>query len=174
MMKRTRARPDQREMEERVGRRDVARAWAAIIGEVVDLVRVLDHVIRYKVSTTLNMFYLQQLPLPRLSPGNPYFDAIVPRAARLTCTRAEFADLWQSVMGDTWDESKGATDPAERQQLRNEIDAIVAHLYGLSREDFDHILGTFALVFPDTAEGQAKRSALLAVYEAWAGKLTGK
>lgn len=28
--------------------------------------------------------------------------------------------------------------------------AYVAHLYGLSRSDFDHILGTFPLVFPDT------------------------
>ncbi len=49
--------------------------------------------------------------------------------------------------------------------------AIVAHLYGLSREDFDHILGTFRLVFPDTEAGRAKRSALLAVYHAWEGKL---
>jgi hypothetical protein len=132
---------------------------------------VLDFVIRFRVSKTLNMFYVQQLPMPRLSPGNPYFDAIVPRAARLTCTRLEFADLWQSVMGEPWDETCGATDPAERQWLRDEIDALVAHLYGLSREDFDHILGTFPLVFPDTAEGQTKRHALLAVYDQWAGKL---
>jgi hypothetical protein len=74
-------------------------------------------------------------------------------------------------MGEPWDESCGATDPAERQRLRDEIDAIVAHLYGLSHEDFDHILGTFPLVFPDTDEGRAKRSTLLAVYEQWAGKL---
>ena len=125
----------------------------------------LDYVLRQKVATTINMFYLYQLPVPRLLPGDPYFDAIAPRAARLTCTRPEFADLWQSVMGEPWDESKGATDPAERQQLRDEIDAIVAHLYGLSREDFDHILGTFPLVFPDTDAGRTKRSALLAVYE---------
>jgi hypothetical protein len=131
----------------------------------------LDYLIRQKASTTLNFFYMETLPLPRLTSGNPYFDAIVPRAARLTCTRAEFADLWQSVMGELWDESKGAADPAERQRLRVEIDAIAAHLYGLSREDFDHILGTFPLVFPDTDAGKAKRSALLAVYDAWAGKL---
>jgi hypothetical protein len=95
----------------------------------------------------------------------------VPRAARLTCTRPEFADLWQSVMNAPWDESQGTADPAERQRLRDEIDAIVAHLYGLSRADFDHILGTFPLVFPDTEAGQVKRSALLAVYDAWAGQL---
>ena len=69
--------------------------------------------------------------------------------------------------GQRWDESQGATDPAERQRLRDEIDAIVAHLYGLSRADFDHILGTFPLVFPDTPDGWAKREALLATYDAW-------
>ncbi len=114
------------------------------------------------------MFYIYQLPLPRLFPGDLYFDAIVPRAARLTCTRAEFADLWRGVMGEDWDESSGATDPTERQLIRDEIDAIVAHLYGMSRADFDHILGTFPLVFPDTEEGWAKRYALLDVYAAWA------
>jgi len=41
----------------------------------------------------------------------------------------------------------------------------VAHLYGLSRADFDHILGTFPLVFPDTDEGWHRREAVLAAYE---------
>lgn len=41
----------------------------------------------------------------------------------------------------------------------------MAHLYGLSREGFDHSLGTFPLVFPNTDAGQAKRAALLAEYE---------
>ncbi len=127
----------------------------------------LDTVIRQKISTTLNFFYMESLPVPRLTPGNPYFDAIVPRAARLTCTRPEFADLWREVMGGDWDESCGATDPAERQRLRDEIDALVAHLYGLSRADFDHILGTFPLVFPDTPEGRARREALLQTYDAF-------
>jgi hypothetical protein len=43
-------------------------------------------------------------------------------------------------------------------------------LYGLSRDDFAHILTTFPLVFPDTDAGQAKRAALLATYDAWAGQ----
>lgn len=59
------------------------------------------------------------------------------------------------------------TDPAEREELRDDIDAIVAHLYGLSRSDFDHILGTFPLVFPDTEDGRAKRAALLEAFDWW-------
>jgi hypothetical protein len=127
----------------------------------------LDYLIRGKVSTTLNMFYLYSLPVPRLTAGNLTFDAIVERAAKLTCTRPEFAGLWQSVMGSTWDASKGAVDPAERQHLRDEIDSLVAHLYGLTRAEYDHILGTFPLVFPDTPEGQSRRAAALAAFDAY-------
>ncbi len=108
---------------------------------------------------------MYQLPIPRLTAGNPFFDAIVPRAARLTCTTPAFAGLWQQVMGEPWEPSAGATDPAERQRLRDEIDALVAHLYGLTRDEFAHILGAFPLVFPDNAAGQQKKAALLAVYE---------
>ncbi len=61
------------------------------------------------------------------------------------------------------DKSKGAADSTERQRLRHEIDAIVPHLCGLSRDDFDHIPGPFPLVFPDTDTGRGKRSELLGV-----------
>ena len=98
----------------------------------------------------MNMFHIYQLPVPRLTTGNPFFDAIVPRAARLTCTTPAFADLWQQVMGEAWEPSAGATDPAERQRLRDEIDALVAHLYGLTRDEFAHILGAFRWCFPTT------------------------
>ena len=131
----------------------------------------LDYVLRLKIATTVNMFYVYQLPLPRLNPGNPYFDAIVPRAARLTCTRPEFAGLWQQVMGEPWDQSKAAADPAARQALRDELDALVAHLYGLSRDDFAHILGTFPLVFPDNDDGRRKKKALLGVYDGLAARV---
>ena len=148
---------------------------------------VLDSVIRYKVSTTLNMFYMYQLPLPRQQAGNQFFDAIVPRAAALTCTTPAFADLWEAVMPTPWQMEdrpqttdhkqpssvvgrpssvlRPTTDPTRRQQLRDELDALIAHLYGLSRDDFAHILTTCPLVFPDTPAGEVKKGALLAVYD---------
>jgi very-short-patch-repair endonuclease len=129
---------------------------------------VLDWLLRAKVAANVNMFHIYSLPLPRLTAGDPFFDALVPRAAQLTCTRVEFAGLWQEVMGEPWDESKGATDPAERQRLRDEIDALAAHLYRLSRAEFDHILGTFPLVFPATDAGASRRAALLATYDRFA------
>jgi hypothetical protein len=113
--------------------------------------------VRHQIATTITFTLLYQMPIPRLISGNPAFDAIVPLAARLTCTRREFAGLWQSVIGTAWDESSGATDAAERLLLRDAIDARVAHLYGLTRADYAHILGTFPLVFPPGDAGDARR-----------------
>jgi len=63
---------------------------------------IMDYILRQKVTSNVSLFVLYQLPIPRLTAGNPYFDAIVPRAARLTCTRGEFAGLWEAVMGTAW------------------------------------------------------------------------
>ena len=133
---------------------------------------VLDWTLRAKVISNINMFYMYQLPLPRLSAGDPIFDAIVPRAARLTCTTPAFAALWQQVMGAEWSPEVAAVDPAERASLRRELDALVAHLYGLSRDEFDHILRTFPLVFPPNEEGERLRERQLAVFERMAGEFT--
>jgi hypothetical protein len=107
---------------------------------------VLDWWIRPQVSSSVAIFNVETLPVYRLTPGTPHFDAIVPRAARLVCTRPAFAALWQEVMGSSWSEADGATDAGERARLRAEIDARVAHVYGLSEAEFVHILGTFPLV----------------------------
>ncbi len=127
-----------------------------------------DYVVRFRVGTHMTLFLTKQLPVPRLRIGDPFFDAIVSRAAKLICTVAEYAILWEEVIGEPWDEIMGATDSAERQQLLDELDAIVANLYGLSREELDHILGTFPLVFPDSEEGWLKRNALLQLYDKFA------
>ncbi|MBZ0314769.1 MAG: hypothetical protein K8L91_00005, partial [Anaerolineae bacterium] len=129
----------------------------------------VDWIVRFKAGTHVTLFLMKSLPIPRLNEGHPTFDAIVRRAAQLTCTRPEFAALWESVMGETWDTSKGVTDSAARQQLRDEIDALVAQLYGLSAAEFEHILGTFPLVFPNTPEGEAKKAKLLATFAHFAG-----
>ena len=153
---------------------------------------VLDYLMRFQVSSSVAMFNAYSLPVPRLTKGNPYFDALIPRAARLTCTRAEFAGLWKEVMGKKWPTSPPAPlrnygegsqlgggygppaiEAGERQRLRDEIDALVAHLYGLSREDFEHILGTFPLVFPDDAAGRIKKETLLGVYDEFEGVVKG-
>jgi len=58
---------------------------------------VLDWMVRQKVTTTLNYFYIYQLPIPRLTAADPAFAPIVERAARLICTTPEFDDLAEEI-----------------------------------------------------------------------------
>lgn len=105
---------------------------------------VVDYVIRMRVTTTLNFFYLYQLPIPRLTEKDTVFLPIVKRAARLICTTSEFDDLAKEV--GLKNQKDGATDPVERSKLRAELDGLIAHLYGLTEDEFADILTTFPLV----------------------------
>ena len=105
---------------------------------------VLDWLLRQSVSSTLNMFYIYQLPVPRLPSSDRRCVQVADRVARLICTTPQYDALAKDVglrgHGD------GATDPVERARLRAELDGLVAHLYGLTESEFAHILGTFPLV----------------------------
>lgn len=104
----------------------------------------IDWMIRNKVSQNINMFYVYQLPIPRLTESDKEFALIVERAAKLICTTREFDGLAKEVGLESY--KNGATDQLERQNLRAELDALVAHLYGLTEEEFAYILTTFPLV----------------------------
>jgi hypothetical protein len=121
-----------------------------------------DWFLRQMVSANLNMFYIYQLRVPRLEESHESFLPIVVRAARLVCTNAEF-DLLAKKVGMK-SHKEGATDPAERAGLRAELDGKIAHLYGLSEEEFTHILSTFPLV------EQSVKDAALEAYREFAPK----
>ena len=123
---------------------------------------VLDYAIRLKISRNMNMFYIYQLPIPRLTEKDTAFWPIVNRAARLICTTAEFDALAKEVGLKSHED--GATDPDERAKLRAELDGLIAHLYGLAEEEFAYILTTFPLV------EQPVKDAALAAYRQFAPK----
>ncbi|MDB9535996.1 Eco57I restriction-modification methylase domain-containing protein [Dolichospermum planctonicum CS-1226] len=104
----------------------------------------VDFALRQTVSANINMFYIYQLPVPRLTEKDPYFQEIVERAAKLICTTAEYDELAREV-GLTSHEN-GVTDERERGKIRAELDGIIAHLYGLTETEFSHILSTFPIV----------------------------
>ena len=136
---------------------------------------VLNYLVRLKSSENISAFIVYELPLPRLDAGNWFFDQIVPRAVRLICVDVEFAELWEETFQPEWREiartsrvggwenlsEKWTTecgaygwieingekrDDGDRAQLRAEIDALVAHLYGLTRDEFAYILDTFPVL----------------------------
>lgn len=122
----------------------------------------VDFIIRQKVTAHCNMFYVYQLPVPRLTEQDPAFAPLVDRVAKLICTTPEFDDLARDVgLGS---HKNGVTDPTERAKLRAELDGLIAHLYGLTEEEFAYILTTFPLV------KQSVKDAGLAAYKTFAPK----
>jgi hypothetical protein len=105
---------------------------------------VCDWFIRQKILTNMNMFYVYEIPVPRLAQKDTAFAPIVERAARLICTTSEFDDLAREVCLGS--HKKGAANEVERARLRAELDGLIAHLYGLTEEEFAYILTTFPLV----------------------------
>jgi hypothetical protein len=106
----------------------------------------LDWFLRLKVSATLNFFYIYQLPVPRLSAADSPIEEFVRRSAKLICTTPEFDGLAKEAGLKPPTHRAGVMDPAARAKLRAELDAMVAHLYRLTEEEFAHILTTFPIV----------------------------
>lgn len=105
---------------------------------------VIDWLLRQKVTTNINMFYIYQIPVPRLQKSDRWFDEIVERAAKLICTTSEFDDLAKEVgLGS---HHNGVTNEVERGKLRAELDGMIAHIYGITEEEFVYILTTFPIV----------------------------
>ena len=116
---------------------------------------VLDWLLRRAITSTLNMYYLYQLPVPRLPSSDARCQKIGSRVVLLICTSPVYDSLAKDM--GLRDHRDGAADPTERARLRAEIDGLVAHLYGLSEAEFSHILASFPLV-PEPVK-QAARNA---------------
>ena len=121
---------------------------------------VVDYLVRSKVTANLSFFYIYQLPVPRLSGGDPSFDTIVGRAAKLICTTPQFDDLALQLGL----ERHQSLAHEERTLLRGELDGMIANLYGLTEEEFAYILTTFPLVSQET------KDAALAAFKEFAPK----
>lgn len=116
---------------------------------------VVDYAIRMRINAHLSFFYLNQLPIPRITKKHSFFHSIVKRTAYLTCITHEFDDL--AYQTGIKSHQKAATHPTDRATLRAQLDAQIAHLYDLTEPELRHILSTFPLV--DSATKAATRNA---------------
>ena len=104
---------------------------------------VLDWVLRNKINASVSFFYVLQLPVPPFAEQS-WCKEISSRASKLICTSPEYDELAKAVGLN--DHTSGVTDATKRQAIRAEIDAIIAHIYGLTEDEFTHILKTFPIV----------------------------
>ncbi len=108
---------------------------------------VIDFFARLRSSLIVKASSLFQLQVPHLRKKDAIFGQIVERAARLVCTSKDFAGLWEDCIPNSrWSLEVAVTNSVERANIRAELDALIAHLYGFNEEEFGHILTNFPLV----------------------------
>jgi schlafen family protein/Eco57I restriction-modification methylase len=122
----------------------------------------VDAWLRRSVTNHVSFFIVYGVPVPRLSEGDSKFDDIVDRVSRLICVTSDFDNLARQL--DMSVDESPIQDLHMRRQLRAEIDSLVAHLYGLTEEEFTHILSTFPIV------EQSVKDAALDAYREFAPK----
>ena len=100
--------------------------------------RPLDWYARRFVETHANYFVFNQLPVPRPSHADRHWKRAVALAGRLAAPDERFAQ-WAAKVGV----EHGPLAPDEKVDIIDELDAVVAHLFGLSESQLIHIFETF-------------------------------
>lgn len=101
-----------------------------------------DWALRQKIAATVNLFLLEACPICPLPAETERM--LAQGALRLCCNHSGFAPLWREQTGAAWNGTWPVlSNPVERWRLRAEMDAVVAHAYGLTRRQYTRILDSF-------------------------------
>ena len=98
----------------------------------------LDWYARRFVETHVNFFVFNPFPIPRPQRCDVFWKRAVKLAGRLACPDKRFANWAQAVGVEC-----GPIAADEKEDMIHELDAVVAHLYGLSKPQLVHIFETF-------------------------------
>jgi len=113
----------------------------------------LDYIARQKVGgVNVNLFNLQQFPV--LPPATYHqlalwdraqalIDWLTPRVLELTYTAWDLAGFAREL---GWQGPPFVFDESRRALLRAELDACFFHLYGMARDDVEHVLESFLVL----------------------------
>ena len=114
---------------------ELDQAW--VIGVLSSL--PFDWISRRRVENHMKYAILNALPVPRPDSQPSLRQRVVELAARLSCVDDRYADF-AAAAGV---ESGSLSDPGERLDAEAEIDALVAHAYGLDTDDLEVIFRDF-------------------------------
>ncbi len=98
----------------------------------------LDWYARRFVELHMNYHVLNPMPIPRPSRDSALWQRAVALAGRLACPDKRFRK-WAEAVGVEC----GPLHDDEKEDMIHELDAVVAHLYGLSESQLTHIFETF-------------------------------
>ncbi|WP_428489729.1 Eco57I restriction-modification methylase domain-containing protein [Rhodopila sp.] len=95
-----------------------------------------DWLVRQKAATHLSLYILNALPMVRFGDAARRF--LAHAALLLSCRHPGYHALWHEQVGGA------RAGPADRPALRARIDAVVADGYGLDRDGYARVLGSFS------------------------------
>ena len=116
---------------------------------------VLDFIIRMKVSSHLNWFYVETLPIASGWDAAAFVDDVTPLVYRLNCLGEEFGGRQAAIV-----------EGRQRMATRLLLDSLVAGLYELDVKDFEHIASRFP-IYDRHAEAFAYPGLAVEVYQAF-------
>ncbi len=122
----------------------------------------LDWYARRFVEISLNFYVINPFPVPRPERRTVGWQRVVQLAGRLACPDDRFAP-WAEAVGVEC----GPILQDEKDDMVHELDAVVAHLYGLEERQLAHVFETFHEGW-DYAE---RLAGVLNHYGAWAGRV---
>jgi hypothetical protein len=94
-----------------------------------------DWLVRLKAATHLSLYILDAVPVPCFRTAACRF--LTHAALLLSCNHTAYAGLWREY-------SPGPMPRSSNALLCSRIDAIVANAYGLTRDQYDHVLRGFS------------------------------
>jgi len=122
----------------------------------------LDWYARRFVELHLSFNVLNPFPVPRPERRNPLWQRAVALGGRLACPDKRFG-AWAKAVGVEW----GPLEAVEKDDMIHELDAVVAHLYGLSEPQLVHIFETFH----EGWDYRPRMEAVLKHFRCWGSKL---
>ena len=114
------------------------------------------------VETGVQYYLLNGFPVPRLSREDERWQRVVALAGRLACSDDCFGDWAASISV-----ACGPLPADEKEDMIHELDAVVAHLYGLSEAQLVHIFETFH----EGWDYEERLRSVFVHYHAWAGRV---
>lgn len=126
-----------------------------------------DFIVRQRVpGQHFNVTIMNEIPLP---PAGEMEDFVIDRSFELTYTVGTLSSLAQELLQVNDPPPPFRWIPERREILRVELDAAMFHLYGLTREEVEHVMDSFAVVRKyderDHGEFRTKRL-ILEIYDA--------
>ncbi len=121
----------------------------------------LDWYARRFVELNVNFFIINPFPVPRPARDNVLYQRVVQLSGRLACPDERFSS-WADAVGVEY----GPLETDKKEDMIHELDAVVAHLYGLSKSQLVHIYETFH----EGWDYQTRLDNVLRHYHSWNGR----